>query len=254
MRLSRLFFLIPAVAVAGWALAPPELADAWTVLGATNLDALECERPDLTTSIPEAGFRGRLCALDGAIGLAALAERAGMDVLRSGPHQIDDDGVSFNTYSNDFAHYNPDFVEWLADNAILGEDDETIRQLTQPIYNSKARRTARVFWIVRSLLEADGYPDEMPAQVAGYADHITNDMYGPAPDTGYEWIQSTTAEMVFQGVPSAESDWAAEFEGPVAATFWVRRALDGTEDEFVDALRRLLETYDAVWLDNHPHP
>lgn len=205
------------------------------------------------------GVRGLACAANTVEPLGAVVAAAPMPVFVSGPHAPGPDGLGLDLGSRAFGHYDPAFVRWAVATAIPGEGNPALRVATQPVYDQKLRRLARVYWLVRAGLVAEGYPARTPVGPAkDYVRYLRGGPLGAGASEYAPGFSMVAFSDRSAAVPAALSiarddlDWySALYEANAATGFWLRRAEDGTEATFQDGLRRLLATYDAGWLAAH---
>lgn len=236
----------------------PALADVWTLLGENRFAQYgDCQDVFGDGYVTDLGARGLACSVHLEVPLGAVLGRYAGDVYASGPHRLTDGAFSADLLSDDFGHYETDFVEWVVDNAIVGEDDRALRVLATPIYRGRFQRMARVYWRVYQDLEADGYPRSTPAgRVADYTDYLrtgvlpasgANAVYPGFTMTAFSERNDALAREVSDAFGSG-TYYSTLYEANTAVGFWLRRREDGTHLAFRDGLRRLLATYDAGWL------
>ncbi|MEM1057032.1 MAG: hypothetical protein AAGI52_16025 [Bacteroidota bacterium] len=240
---------------------PPALLDLWTGLDA-GAEAAGAEYQSETCSerfgtyFADFGVRGLACVAEAAVPLGQALARYDGEVFASGPHRHVGGTLSLDLLSDDFAHYDADFVTWAAENAIVGADDPAVRALAQPIYNRHLRRLARAFWLVHQDLAADGFPRNAPAGMTqAYATYLET---GTVPESASEPYYPGFSMTAFSDRNEAIAErlagagraeyYSALYEANTAVGFWLRRRADGTAGAFRDALRTLLSTYDADWL------
>lgn len=209
----------------------------------------QCE--DVFDYFPNGGLRVFWCHASGLVNAAELAQLAGMPIWLSGPHSADQPDFASQT---DFGHYNPEFVRWMGDHLIPGEKDEAFRARTQATYDRSVAPLARIMYLTHMKLTA--IPGCALAEQKAYEAAIGTAKTQGADISGYyeRWFyflnpgfceNSRDLEALFQ------NGFDGGVDGNVTKTavgFWLRRRLDGTDDEFAAALGRLLKTYDAAWL------
>ena len=240
---------------------PPALLDLWTGLDAAQATAdgeYQSEACDARfgTYFTDFGARGLACVASEVAPLGQVVARFSGEPFRSGPHTAENGSLRLDLLSDDFAHYTPAFVTWVADNAIVGEDDATARALIAPIYARHVRRLARVFWLVHRDLASGGFPERVPSgPTADYARYLGT---GTVPNEGraeyYPGFTMTAFSDRNDAIaerlagPGRAEYYSALYEANTAVGFWLRRRADGTADTFRQSLRRLLAAYDADWL------
>jgi hypothetical protein len=181
-----------------------------------------------------AGVRKLIEHADTIINLDKFRFLAPVPIFASGPH-----GSKFNWESNEFAHYNPQFIQWAVDNLIPGADDKVFRAATQTVYEDHLSTLAHAYCMSYQMLHND------PAVLE---------------DLKREYlalVELKSAAKFLSGLLFNEYFKAMELRAPelgqtgvfpyyshVAAAFWVRREIDGTASGFNAAIRKLLDTYD----------
>ncbi|MEM7086701.1 MAG: hypothetical protein AAF489_10995 [Bacteroidota bacterium] len=175
------------------------------------------------------GLRGLIAHGDGIINLDKIRYLAPVKIFNSGPHESE-----FNWYSDKFAHYNPEFVQWVSDYLIPGAEDESFRLATQPIYDKHLAVLARAYCRSYEALQLD--PTFVEEQKAAYLDHIKLTRAG-------NFFNGGAFSEYFVAMDKLESG-VFPYYAHVAAGFWIRREIDGTADDFIIALRKLIKTYD----------
>ena len=238
---------------------PPALLDVWVGLddAAEMLGGIEgnpCAN-DFGAWFHDFGARGLACVAAEVMDPSRLIARAGERAFESGPHTATSESFDLDlTNERDFGHYDEAFVGWVIDNGIVGEGRPVLRVLTQPIYNNHIRRLARIYWITYQDMEADGFPRSTPAGIlSGYAGFLEG---GPIPD-GAEAYEGGFSVFAFTDLSEGllpriglrlSNEWEARYEANTAFGFWLRRRVDGTQEQWRDGLERLLEVYDGEWL------
>ena len=94
---------------------------------------------------PHGGIKTIYCHIDSVLSykmINEVARRNGMTVFVKGPHTED----TLNLGASTFGHYNKDFVIWLRENAIPGDDNKLLKKTLQPIYNRYLKSLARIFY------------------------------------------------------------------------------------------------------------
>ena len=283
MRRAAVLLLLGLAACAGPAPAsPPEatdaLVDVWAAVpvGMARLAGADvpavCDEP-FGTWFADFGVRGLACAADQKVPLAEAAGRAPSPIWTTGPHRPGGSGLDL-TAPRAFGHYDPAFVEWAVANAV--PTSPAAVALARPVYDAHVRRLARVYWLSYGSLEADGFPDRLPAGgAAAYGAYLEG---GPVPEGAAGYVSGpdgtggresgvsvfalfdrrsrpVAAALTRQMAPPAGdgvvtdwNEWEVRYEANTALGFWVRRRADGTLALFHDGLAELLATFDAAWL------
>lgn len=236
---------------------PSTVVDAWGRLDAASTRLLAEQRTtpcdaDFGTWFTDFGVRGLACLAAHAADPTLVVAQAGGRVFLSGPHVATPERVALDlTSDRAFGHYDPAFVDWVAEYAVLGAGTPLVRTVTQSIYDRHMRRIARLYWLTRADLLAGGASDPALAAYARFLDG------GPIPDgmgsfegNGFSvFAFSDRSEILLPDVDlMIQNDWTAKYEANTAYGFWLRRQADGTDTRWHDALTKLLTTYDSGWL------
>ena len=234
---------------------PPAFADVWAALSGTETASYDACDGFMSGYVSTYGARGLACTTNTRIPLRTLLARYSGSVYTSGPHSLDASGLSVDLLSDDFGHYDPEFVEWAVDNAIVGENDATVRALLAPVYRARFQQLARVYWSVYQNLASEGYPDRAPAGAPeAYAEYLASGVVPEMARTEYYpgftmTVFSDRNEALARDIAGpGEWHFGAMYEANTAVGFWMRRRADGTQEAFRDGLERLLAAYDAEWL------
>lgn len=214
-----------------------------------------------------AGLRWRYAGLKTLMDLKKMKSLAPVPVFLSGPHDRD-----FNFRSYDFGRYNPAFVRWANDNLIASASDPAFRELTAPTYQKHVKEIARLYYL--AYLYVDQHAPEVAALRAKYLENIQGhvgkawvepwDEDIPSPNLIYDTFSRFFAEQyetdkssvwVIDGPqpPRISYRWLTDLGGSYAYAapgFWIRRQIDGTAPDFFAGLKKLIETYDANFLNN----
>jgi energy-coupling factor transporter ATP-binding protein EcfA2 len=218
------------------------------------------------SSIP--GSRWLYAHLKTLMDLQKMKSLAPMPIFLSGPHDKD-----FTYLSYDFAHYNPEFVRWAADNLIPAASDSAFRKATAPVYEKQLKEVARVYYL--AYFDVEKREAEAAATQAKYLDTVR--AYREKPYTADD--PSDPGEILkafsdaFANVFPMEANasfgdgrlasakltyrWISpdgQYIASAAPSFWIRRRIDGTAPEFFAGLKKLLETYDAAFLKDPAAP
>lgn len=209
----------PPKAVA--ARAAPAPSDVFTRIWEGTLESkYGCDDYDY---FPDGGMRNLACHLQTVVPYTELLAAAG-GVWAKGPHgtqrlRLDaEDG---------FGHYDPKFVDFLADNAVIGARSGKIKAATQPIYDQVFSNLAKIYLRAKIQLERD--PDLMQRERAYLLAHL----------------ESPKEQRPIDRLREYEPEDAYNLYGPALA-FWIRRDVDGTADKFEVGLRRLLKAYEPA--------
>ena len=176
-------------------------------------------------------------------------------VFLSGPHEKE-----FNYKSASFGYYNPEFVVWAREYAIPASEDETFRDLTQPIYDDFLQLIARSYYYtyldMREQIPVERMEEikaEYLRQVQAMEGQSFTADFGNGPG---EYLQYKVAEFgqisdeMFNIYTYPDPREMIGYHAIVATGFWTRREIDGSKEEIVLLLEQLLATYDADFLAN----
>ena len=192
--------------------------------------------------IPECGIRGRYQIAKQVAGISALEALTGEKVFLSGPHSWDT--LNFES-TNDFGHYNPAFLVKLKE-LLAGvlADKSTVAEL-QGAYDKHLKQYLRTF-----LISYDVGANNRKV-MDGYLAVISR----PPKARGKDEFLSPPSKFLLDSFQEF-SDRAGEqgydlFEALNCAGFWVRRSIDGTEDEFHELLVMVMGAFDPAFLAAH---
>jgi len=208
----------------------------WTHL----YDALKVTKRDCTpykTWIPDEGFRGLYCHMEGLLSFETLQRLTPMPIFVSGPHT---DGLTFDS-RYDFGHYNPEFIRWANTHFLPGVTDPNFRAVTQPVYDLHLKRLARTYYLVhKRLMKADNglYQDQKKQYQAFIKARSAIRYEGTQTNDFYAFLDYFIAQKY------------ERYEVSTAVLFWLRRDFDGTADAVHALLTSLLKTYDADFLES----
>ena len=202
--------------------------------------------PDEFDYFPGGGMRIFACHVFSACPYGQLHQLAGRKVFLSGPHTHE--RLVLNS-SNEFGHYNPEFVQWAHDQLIPGATDENFRKQTQGIYDRYVQQ--RAFLFDATYRKAVAEPDCWRSEVERYRSLLES---GQLPEYDYERYfffmnegfcsHSDTGFDYFY-----DHGFDGGYDGNVVKTcvaFWIRRSLDGTADQFYKGLQKLRRTYEGA--------
>jgi|GEM_PF-775168 len=199
-----------------------------------------CEQEQ--TWFPKLGIRGFYCHLKSGLSFKQLQTLVPMPIFLSSPHQ--DQQLNLNSRFN-FGHYNPEFIKWLHDNFIPNNPDAAFLKTTQGFYTEYMQSLARTYYLVHHILQAN--PDFKDTELKRYKNLILNKKLP-------EFYTSENYLSLKSKYPELQKFTRDEYEVASAMTFWLRRLMDGTEDEFIQVLKKLLQTYDKTLLDQFSLP
>lgn len=194
----------------------------------THLTATTNHCSDVFDYFPGGGLKILYCHAKEDLAISQVAELAGVPIWASGPHSRPT-GMDFANH-REFGHYNPQFVVKVPDFALPAAKDTKFREATQSTYDTVLQSRARIAWMVHEKLVSDSKLRE--TEIAAYKAN----MKSPTPDPYF-------VERWYDTVETPDGNVAKTIVG-----WWLRRWMDGTEDEWTPVLRKTLELYDGAWL------
>lgn len=186
---------------------------------------------DVFDYFPGGGLRILYCHAKEDLLVSQIAELAGVPIWVGGPHSRPT-GLDLQNHA-DFGRYNPTFVRKIPEFALPAAKDTEFRRLTQPTWDRILQSRARIAWAAHRKLATDSKARE--AEIAGYKAN----MKSAQPDPYY-------IERWYDFVETPDGNVAKSLVG-----WWLRRWMDGTEDEWAAVLRQTMELYDAAWIAEH---
>ena len=194
---------------------------------ASNLDNTHHTLVDEFDYWPECGIRVMGSHLASLISLTELQEMLPCPLYVSGPHH---DGKWDLENENDFGHYNPKAIQYLADLAKKVVSDKNFVKLTKPLVDEYLYRQMRIMMVLHDAV----YDEELCPE--DYRENLFNEMIetnGYGDDAFY--IQAVLDLEDGSYVYSNTSDRFLYF--------WARRWKDGTIDQFYQALSTVYKAY-----------
>jgi Novel STAND NTPase 1 len=194
------------------------------------------------------GLRVLYCEISPITDIRHLERLSGMQIfLPGGPH-----GNKPNWNSNKFGHYNPQFVQWAADNLVPPKT-----ATTQAVYDEYMELDARIFLIAYATLQKN--PQELAemAQVYKSGQPLPQVEEGRPPHQyPVSWLEGRFFNSGIDDDPDIKPlpppQWLGK--GAVSQTnayvyctamgFWARREADGTRTDFYQLLTNMLKVYD----------
>jgi len=198
--------------------------------------------------IPESGIRGRYQIAKKVISVAILERIVGEKVFLNNVHAK---GINYRNATK-FAHYNPKFLLKLHD--ILKQISSNERWLThiQPFYDNELKHYLRTYFLSYEIAA------NKPVIIKGYLSAIKQQK--PSANTVSSFTSQGTSSSISPSIFLQESfrdfaDYLEQqgydvYEASVCSGFWVRRSIDGTEDEFFKLLKLMINMFDAEFLKN----
>jgi hypothetical protein len=189
------------------------------------------------------GLRFQYAVLKDYASLEQIQAAAKLDVFKSGPHSK---GLSYSS-KNDFGHYNPAFVKQTFQTLKRLSAVPGFKKLGQQIYDAQLSGMAKSYYkahqFINSSPQIPAYPrnsSEAATSLEEVIQTYKNKMQIEEEDAG-DYIQEVFRPYADRA-EKADLDW---YLSNVAAGFWVRRKIDGTDKDFFALLEYVIATYDA---------
>ena len=200
---------------------------------------------------PDGGMRSFYCHLLSFIDFSTLSNAIEVPVFVSGPHE---GGQLVLNAPFSFGHYNPEFVTKIGNLLIPGSDDETFRDLTQPVYDNFIQDLARIYHVTYVKLGAN--PDYMNKEKQAFLDGVNQQTLSGFYYEKYFYFMNPNFignedNSSFLSSNGSSGGWSGNVV-KTAVAFWIRRSVGGTDDEFFASLQKLLQAYDQTFLDDNP--
>ncbi|KGE87758.1 MAG: N-acetylmuramoyl-L-alanine amidase [Phaeodactylibacter xiamenensis] len=182
------------------------------------------------TIFPEIGVRGRYGILKTLINPAALETLIGEPVYLSGPHNGAD--INFNA-EDAFGYYNPAFLTKLTDYLNMAAQNQALQRQLQPLYNQEFRQVMRTFYQMHQFGTSQ---QQLQRPFLELLRSVTKERKSIAVNRFF--LDN------FRNLPG-DGD---SLEKMMAARFWFRRSIDGTDEEFYNLMLLTLQTFDPDFL------
>jgi hypothetical protein len=189
------------------------------------------------------GLRYHYAAMKGLITLENLEKAAGVKIFKSGPHGND---LDFNSEES-FGHYNDAFIKSslkVFKKAVANDNFSTI---AEKAYDNQLKNLARVYYKTYKHLKTNPTYNGNYAHSKGEKVTVNDikNMYLKKMKEGADGRSGNYLQSAFH-------EFAGEFGGDtdnwynynVAAGFWVRRMIDGSEDEIFEFLETVMNKFD----------
>lgn len=165
--------------------------------------------------------------------LSVLSDYAGLPAFTDGKTELND------YMSDDFLHYNPDFVYWAFENLVPNPEETLDGYSYQSLYDIVGSRFIRLLAETYILL---GYRDE---DIGYYRDGIEEGDFDA-------WLFTEDREFIFRDLNARYSPEGADspLTANMAYTWWIRRNIDGSSYAFWDGISDILQTYDPEFYEN----
>jgi hypothetical protein len=143
-----------------------------------------------------------------------------------------------------FDRLNPNFVNWMSNNLIPEPTEKFFGEDARKIYRVSFRR---MVWMLATSYEYLSDGNHWEEEALAYRSAMETDgFYGP----GYLYERYSTQDLkntvfykYYDEFPTNDNDYYY-FTEEIAIGFWLRRRLDGTDDELAIFLTKILEKFD----------
>jgi len=180
----------------------------------------------------DVGLRSKYALAKNYASLSILEETFDEDVFLRGPHHGD---MDFNSTTS-FGYYNPMFITKVHDALNTALKNPVFKQVAQPFYDNHLRSMANTYQ--EAFLHIEKNPDLKKRLVNKYIRMVAQPD-GTTEGSLQEYFR-TFAEDLEKG-----SQRADVYEGFTAPSFWIRRSIDGTDDEFIKLLEMAISHFEG---------
>lgn len=202
------------------------------------LSTVDVSYENTFSDIPESGIRGRYEQYKKYLGISILESVVGEKVFLSGPHS-----TILNYKSQDqFGRYNPLFLKKLGENLKFLFKNKTFVENTQAHYDTKLKQYLRVFYLSYKVAANN------KKVMAGYLDAIANPEKYDYMDGRIKGPSYFLQESFRDFAEGLEKNGYNVYEAFTCPAFWIRRSIDGTQDEFYEILKLTLKTFDPEFM------
>lgn len=184
------------------------------------------------TFLTEQGIRAKYALNKDILSLAKACSIVGAPIFISGPHKED-----MNFESNEFGNYNPEFLKKLR---VLVQNllkNKSFVTKSNTLYQENFKNYLRAFWhTYQRVVQSDTLKMEA---MKLYKAELKND-----PKNASFKIQIYFNDLSVE-YQSFNMDW---YEMSTTAVFWLRRIMDGTDNEFYLLMKEVIMTYDKSFI------
>ena len=193
---------------------------------ALNLDNTELTLEYEYDYWPTGGIRNIGGHLASLISLSDLEKMLPCPLYVSGPHK----NGQWDLYSEDFGHYNPQAIQYLADIAEKVVSDKNFVKLSRPFVEHYLGTQMHIMMVMHDAI----YDEEFFSEEG--RDIVFNDIV-----ESYGYCES--ASYIIGNLDLYDDDYIYSNFSSEMLQFWARRWIDGTIDEFYDALSTVYLAY-----------
>ena len=203
---------------------------------AMNLDKTSHTLTDVYDYWPECGIRVTGSHLASLISLEELQKMLPCPLYVSGPHH---DGRWDLKNENDFGHYNPKAIQYLANLAQKVVSDKKFVEMSKPLVDQYLFDKMLIMMVLHDALYDDNLPSMMfmDADVKTVRERILDELIE---NNGFCYDMS----CFFQGMMHIDAaSWTMNSSTEHFLYFWARRWKDGSIDQFYQALNTVFTAY-----------
>ena len=179
----------------------------------------------------EVGLRHKYAIAKKYASLELLEELAGAKVYNEGPH-----GAHLDFNSNyAFGHYNPTFLQILSEHLAAALENPVFKTVAAKVFNQYFEGAANTYRNAYLYLNAN--PKELQSIRKNYLEMIAQPQ-----GTMEGSLQEVFRPYADKAVKKNKADW---YEAVTAPSFWIRRSIDGTDEELFDIVEMLIDKLGA---------
>lgn len=214
-------------------------------------DYIQVIDKDTPADLTQSSSGGRNLRDNYPFNLSSLETISELDLLNPAVHRGPGirKGCIVKGLPNTFAHFNPEMVEWAQKYLIPEPDRKTTGVYYWVLYNVWVKRHARLFAEgILTLTDPGQYNlnHEVAAYIEGMQNNFQNENGTIALLAANRPEMNQNPETQDPGAPRYLTNRYGEKLSYVTG-FWLRRIIDGTADEFWNALDELMLLYDYDW-------
>lgn len=187
----------------------------------------------ITSWLPDQGIRGKYQIAKSILSIETMEGIIGHSVYLNDVHS---EGMDYDS-ETDFGRYNPEFLVELKNMLGFILSIRLMVDNSQDFYDRYLKNYLRTYYLSHELAIRN------KALMTDYVQAMAQyDETGEKPG----WMIQTPFSRFATRLASQGYD---EYEAFVCPGFWIRRSIDGTEDEFFELLELVIKTYDIEFLD-----
>ena len=177
----------------------------------------------------DSGLRAKYASARRYASLGMVEKAFGQKVFLSGPHGSD---MNF-TSTTSFGHYNPAFLNSLYNSVETILENPTFKKVAQYVYDDFLKGT------MLSYGEAYDYWDQNPEKKEELKALYLKELANPNGTSNGSFLNHQHIRDFAQSNPDLDI-----FEAYSTPTFWIRRSIDGTEDDILKILQLIYDKLD----------